>query len=363
MKFQNLALVIILTLTLGVIPASACTGIKLKTRDGAVIQGRTVEFGISIDATVTAIPRGHAFVGKTPKGDGLEYTAKYGAVGTTAFGDVNLMDGLNEAGLSVGTFYFPTFAEYTPVTPGNQAKALSQIDFPNWLLTRFASVEEVRRAVERGDVIVAPTVLKGWGPQVQPFHYGVWDNTGAGIVIEPIGGRLVIHDNPIGVITNSPNFDWHMTNLRNYIALDPNNVRAMKIDGETLEPLGQGSGMLGLPGDFTPPSRFVRAAVFSVAAIPSDTAEKGVEQAFHILNNFDIPIGVARAKEGDVVHCDYTLMTMVRDMKNLRYYFKSYEDQTIRMIDLKKLDWNAKTIKTLSPKGSQPIVDVTKKLK
>jgi choloylglycine hydrolase len=273
------------------------------------------------------------------------------------------MDGLNEAGLAVGTFYFPTFAEYTPVTSGNQAKALSPIDFPNWILTRFASVEEVRKAVERGDVIVAPTVLKGWGPEVQPFHYGIWDKTGAGIVIEPIGGKLVIHDNPIGTITNSPNFDWHMTNLRNYIALAPRNVPPLKIDGTTLAPLGQGSGMLGLPGDFTPPSRFVRASVFSITAIPSDTAEEGVTQAFHILNNFDIPVGIAREKSDGVLHTDYTLMTMVRDLRNLRYYYKSYDDQTIRMIDLKKLDFGAKGIKKMTPKTSQPIVDATKTLK
>eukprot|EP00828_Plagiopyla_frontata_P021116 TRINITY_DN2733_c0_g1_i1.p4 TRINITY_DN2733_c0_g1~~TRINITY_DN2733_c0_g1_i1.p4 ORF type:complete len:239 (-),score=67.48 TRINITY_DN2733_c0_g1_i1:35-751(-) len=219
MKLQIVIITIILTMIVGAVPASACTGIKLQTKDGTVIQGRTVEFGMTIPMGIAAIPRGQAFVGKTPKGDGLEYAAKYGAVGTYAFEDVNLMDGLNEAGLSVGTFYFPTFAEYTPVTSGNQAKALSPIDFPNWLLTQFASVDEARRAVERGDVIIAPTVLDGWGPEVQPFHYGIWDKTGAGIVIEPIGGKLVIHDNPIGTITNSPNFDWHMTNLRNYICL------------------------------------------------------------------------------------------------------------------------------------------------
>ena len=87
-------------------------------------------------------------------------------------------------------------------------------------------------------------------------------------------GKLKIFDNPLGVMTNSPAFDWHMTNLRNYIALNPRNVPPVKIEGETFRALGQGSGMLWLPGDFSPPSRFVRAAVFSATAIPEKvTAE------------------------------------------------------------------------------------------
>ena len=107
---------------------------------------------------------------------------------------------------------------------------------------------------------IAPTILKGWPPQAQPFHYVVYDAAGASIAIEPIGGKLKIYDNPLGVMTNSPTFDWHMTNLRNYIALNPRNVPPLKIDGMTFRQFGEGSGMLGLPGDTTPPSRFVRAA-------------------------------------------------------------------------------------------------------
>src|SRR5690606_6140997 len=127
---------------------------------------------------------------------------------------------------------------------------------------------------------------------------------GAAIVIEPVEGQLAVYDNPLGVITHSPSFAWHMTNLRNYIALSPRNVPPIEVDGEMLAQLGQGSGMLGLPGDFTPPSRFVRAAVFSASAVPAQTAAEGVPQVFHILNNFDIPIGVARAEENGELQCD-----------------------------------------------------------
>jgi choloylglycine hydrolase len=157
-------------------------------------------------------------------------------------------------------------------------------------------------------------------------------------------------------MSNSPTFDWHMTNLRNYIALNPRNVPPIR-------QLGQGSGMLGLPGDFSPPSRLVRAAVFSATAIPSDTAQQGIEQVFHILNNFDIPVGVAREESDGAIHSDYTMLTTARDPQSLRYYYKSYDDQSIRMVDLKQFDLDAKTIKMLGTKGKQPIVDMSDQVK
>ncbi len=343
--------------------ALACTGLMLTTSDGSIVHGRTVEFGVTIDSSIAVVPRGHAFVGKTPNGDGLKYAAKYAAVGAVAYNDVKLLDGLNEQGLAVGAFYFPDFAGYTPVTEANQAKGLSPADFPNWLLTQFATVAQVREAVENGAAIITPTVIDNWGPEAPPFHYVVYDKTGASIAIEPLEGRLVVHDNPLGVMTNSPSFDWHMTNLRNYISLSPRNAAAIKIDGVNFSQLGQGSGMVGLPGDFTPPSRFVRAAIFSKTAVPSKTAEAGVEQVFHILNNFDIPIGVSREVSDGVVHSDYTMVTIARDPQNLRYYYKTYADQTIRMIDLKQLDLKAAEIKMVSTAGQQSFVDMSARVK
>ena len=204
--------------------AHACTGIKLTNADGTTVHGRTVEFGTKIDINIAAIPRGTEFQGRAPGGEGLKYAAKYAAMGAVTFNDPALADGLNEAGLAAGIFYFPGFAEYTQVTDQNRSKALSPVDFANWVLTQFANVSEVRSAIEAGQAIIAPTVLNGWGPEPPPFHYVVYDKTGASIVIEPVGGQLKVHDNPLGVVTNSPTFDWHMTNLRNYISLRPLNV-------------------------------------------------------------------------------------------------------------------------------------------
>jgi choloylglycine hydrolase len=126
---------------------------------------------------------------------------------------------------TVGTFYFPYFAEYTPITTKNKSKALSPVDFPNWILSQFATIDEVRQSIEEKCAIIVPTVIDNWGDEPPPFHYVVYDKSGESIVIEPIEGKLTVHDNPLGVLTNSPNFDWHMTNY--YKTYDDQTIRVV----------------------------------------------------------------------------------------------------------------------------------------
>ena len=145
----------------GTASMDACTGIKLKAKDGSVVHGRTLEFGIPVHVTTAVVPRNYEFKATTPNGPGLTYKSKYAAVGAIAFDNVAILDGMNEKGLSVGTFYFPTFAGYTQTTAENQPKSLSPVDFPNWIVTQFATVEEVKAALP--NVVIAPTVVKAWG--------------------------------------------------------------------------------------------------------------------------------------------------------------------------------------------------------
>lgn len=339
----------------------ACTGLKLIAKDGSVVHGRTLEFGIDINTSVVVIPRGYEFTGTTPEGPGLSYKAKYGAVGCIAYEDISILDGINEKGLAVGVFYFPGFAAYSQINNENKSKALSPIEFSNWILTQFATLDEVKSGI--ANIVIAPTIYKNWGKETPPFHFIVYDNQGDSIVIEPIDGELVVHDNPLGVFTNSPAFDWHMTNLRNFINLRAENATPLKIDGLELAPFGQGSGMVGLPGDFTPPSRFVRAAIFSTTAIRPENDNEAVFQIFHILNQFDIPLGVARQKVGEITYSDYTMVTSVKNPQSLRYYFKTYDNQSIAAVDLKKFDLNVKEIKRASPSGTEKIIDISASLK
>lgn len=363
MHLKNLLLSFIIFLFISSM-TYACTGIMLKNIDRSIVHGRTLEFGIAVDTSIAVIPRGYYFTGQIPSGVGMKYSAKYAAVGAIAFKDIKILDGLNEQGLAIGTFYFPTFASYATIKPDNKNKALSPIDFPNWILTQFATTAEVKKALENNSVVIAPTIIPSWGTGASPpFHYIVYDKTGASIVIEPINGKLIVSDNPLGVFTNSPTFDWHMINLRNYISLNPRNVPQVTIDGTIFKQLGQGNGMLGLPGDFSPPSRFIRAAVFSATAIPSKNVDEGILQVFHILNNFDIPVGVAREESNGIIHTDYTIVTTARDPQGLRYYYKTYDDQSIRMVDLKQFDMNAKNVKILNINTKQLIINMSDKLR
>lgn len=339
------------------ITAWSCTGIQLKAKDGSYVNGRTVEFGMPLDLSGLIIPRDYEFKGTLPDGStGLTYRAKYAAIGGTAFGAPTLVDGLNEKGLAIGMFYFPGYAQYATMTAENKSRALSPVEFPNWIITQFATVAEVKNNLNA--VVIAPTTPKGW-PGLPPFHYVVYDKTGNSIVIEPVNGQLKVYDNPIGVLTNSPTFDWHLTNLASYINLSPLNAPPVSVDGLKLKQFGEGSGMHGLPGDFTPPSRFVRAAIFSSTAIPSANAEQAVLQAFHILNQFDIPVGAVRSVENNTVVPESTLATTVKDPQHLKYYFRTFDDQTIRVLSFSAFDLNAKQLKYVSMKGNQTIIDVS----
>jgi choloylglycine hydrolase len=336
--------------------AQACTGIRLIAADGSVIHARTLEFAVDLHSDVIVVPRGYQRIGTAPDDkDGLKWKAKYASVGANGLGLPIIVDGLNEAGLAVGLFYFPSTAGYMPYTPADADKAIAPWQLGSWLLDNFASVDEVRANI--GAIVVPATVLKQWGFS-PPVHAIVHDASGKSIVIEYVGGKLNVYDNPLGVLTNSPGFDWHMTNLRNYVNFSLSNVPPVQLGSVTLEPLGQGSGMLGLPGDFTPPSRFVRAVAFSQSVMQPKTGGEAVLEAFHVLNNFDIPKGAAREVKKDAhgnILADYTIWTSASDLKAKRFYFRTYDDSQIRMVDLTKMNLDAKDVVKISMQGEETI--------
>ena len=338
--------------------AQACTGIALTAKDGGVIAARTLEFGIDPKSEVMVVPAGTAITGTLPDGGkGISYVTKYGVVGANGFGQPVILDGINEAGLYVGLFYFPGYANYADATKDNAPRTMGPHEYGLWLLGNFASVDEVVANFDK--VVLAPVVVPALG-EVAPVHFVVHDRTGKSVVIEPVDKVLKLHENPLGVMTNSPTFDWHKTNLRNYVNFSVTNVPPIALRDIKLGQFGEGSGMHGLPGDFTPPSRFVRAVAFSQAAIASDTAQQSVLQAFHILNNFDIPLGSVRQITGGTTIAEFTAWTSVSDLKNLRWHFRTYSDQSIRSIDMRAALTAANgKVRTISMDSQQPVVDLS----
>jgi len=319
--------------------ALACTSFVLPTTDGSVVYGRTMEFAFPINSEMIVIPRNFALAASAPEGKtGKEWKAKYAAVGMNGFGVTALADGMNEKGLTGGILYFPGFADYTDPANAKSDESLAPWDFLTWALTSFETVAEVKEALNSVSVVTVQQKDMGIVP---PVHYTLHDASGASIVIEPIDGKLKVTDNPLGVMTNAPSFDWHMTNLRNYVKLSPHDAKPVKILGEEVKPLGAGSGMLGIPGDTTPPSRFVRASAFVLAAQPVASGPESVGLAEHIVNNFDIPKGWIQEPNTPV---EYTQWSTIGDLKNQIYYIKTYDDPVLRGVAFKDLDLDAKDI-------------------
>lgn len=345
-----------------VCPTYACTGIRLTASDGTVIYARTMESALDFQSNLIIVPRGKPYLGmlaeKTP---GLSWTTKYVFVGPNVFGMPYIADGMNEKGLAVGHFVFTDFATYQKPDAALSNRTIDCCEVGTFLLGTCGSVPEVVETLRSVHVIAAGTTPRQRA--INAFHYFVHDSQGRCAVLEYVDGQLHVHDNPVGVITNSPTFDWHLTNLRNSIHLGPDDAAPVSLAATTLSGVGHGTGLVGLPGDFTPPSRFLRAFVLKQAMFPAATADECVAKAFHLLNQFDIPPGAVRAHEGDKLAFEFTNWTTAADMKHLRYYFHTFQSRRIRVVDFQKIDLEAKQLKTIPMREPEIFEDVTSKAK
>ena len=264
----------------------------------------------------------------------MEFTARYGYVGLAVEQAEFVVEGVNETGLSAGLFYFPSYGEYLPYDKSKNSSTISDFQLVSWILGNFKSVDEVKQAMKN----IRVTAID---PRSSTVHWRVIDPSGKQIVIEIVAQQVKIHDNPVGVLTNSPSFDWHLTNLNNYINLFTGAAPNKTMGSLALSPIGGGSGLLGIPGDMTPPSRFVRAAFFQTAAPKLATTTETVLQAFHILNNFDIPVGIQFADTESVADIpSATQWTVATDLQNKKIYYRTMFNSEIRYFDLAEIDFS-----------------------
>ena len=329
---------------------NACTSIVIKTSDGSSIYGRTMEWGaFDLHTDLVLVPRHLSFSSELGKGKkGMAWKNKYGFVAMNAVKKPFVTDGMNETGLTLGVLYFPGFAEYQNFKAGEEAHTLNNVDLSAYILGQFKTVREIKAALPKLRVVYNKDIVKSFGAPA-PLHLVVTDSTGASIVIEYVGGKLHIYDNTLGVMTNSPPYDWQILNLRNYPQLTAFGGHAKKnIKGVSLAPFGAGSGMLGLPGDVTPVSRFVRAVAFTSTTIPPKDIESGINEVSRILNNFDIPRGLVReGASPEDYHLNFTQWSTIGDIKNKRYYWWTEFNRRMRMVDLKKLNFRGKEIRSI----------------
>jgi len=324
-----------------------CTSMNFLALDGTNIYARTMEWGASdLKSELVLVPRGLPFKA-TIEGSiaGLEWKNRYGFVGVNANALPYATDGMNEAGLTVGVLFYPGFAEYEEPRADRHATTITNVDLANYLLGNFATVEEAREALPKLRVVRNVEVEKAFGTPL-PFHHAITDAAGGSIVVEYTNGSLTIFDNKVGAMTNSPNYDWHLLNLRNFNNLTPTGTpHTRNIKGISLAPFGAGSGMLGLPGDFTPPSRFIRAVAFVQSMEPVKDAAEGVRAASTMLNNFDIPKGLVREPaSADSQMLGFTQWSVIADTRNKVYYYWTMYDRRMRCVDFKKLDFGTNRV-------------------
>lgn len=325
--------------------ALACTSFQLVAADGSRVYARTMEFQFELYSDLVIIPQNSPFVATGPNYQkGATWNSKYGVVGMNGFGKPLIIDGLNEKGMAGGILYFPGHAGYTNPANVDPKKALAPWEFMTWALQNFATVGEIKSALN--DVVII-NIEQPDLKVVPPLHYVFHDATGGVLVVEPIGGKLIATDNPYGVMTNSPPFDWHINNLGNYVKLNPMEPNPLKVYGQTVNPISTGAGFLGMPGDSTSPSRFVRALTYSATITPAKNADENVQMAEHVLHNFDIPKGSIRTTLDKNVFMEFTQWSVISDLNNRRFYFSTYTYPSLRMLDLKEIDFSKPGIITI----------------
>ncbi|AJY44978.1 linear amide C-N hydrolase [Martelella endophytica] len=335
-----------------------CTSLLYRDLQGSVYAGRTMELPVELPYLAAFIPKGTPLASKVGAHPALEYQSKYDILGVAvpngSIKDLKVCEGMNEAGLDFSLLAFAdthgpddTFAADAPL--------LSAIDLGAWILGQFSTVAEVKAALENQPVIVDP--LEALGGTIPPFHYTVHDRSGASIVIEFFDGERHIFDNPIGVMTNSPRFDWHLTNLNNYTFFDNTDQTAATILGQEFVQPDSGIATAGLPASDTAVGRFVRAAYYANFTEKADGPDKAILALSHLMNKFDRPRGASRyasakasaltssaaalSGQGEVKKPDYiteyTSWTSLTDLDRGLMFLKPYDSLGYVSMDLGKL--------------------------
>ncbi len=324
---------------------NACTGIRLTAQNGDVVYGRTLEWGpFDLQSRIAIIPQGYTFKGLTPDGhNGKTYTTKYGIVAVDMVKQDFVSDGMNEAGLTAGMFYHPGCSAYAPYEKSNAQNCISAQEVPNYILSQFANIDEVKEGLTHIDIVGVIEESLGFEADC---HWMVTDPIGRSIIIECTNHETKIYDAPLGVITNAPNYDWHITNIRNYVNLSMFSIPTKDLSGIKFGPTGAGSGFIGLPGDYTPPSRFIRAVAWTQTARKFPDGKEGIYEVFRILDNFQLPLESGetvpenmKPKEPELMRSS-TQWTTAWNLNERVFNYHTQHNRRVRQIKLKEINFS-----------------------
>lgn len=308
--------------------ALGCTAVNVLATDGSVVAARSMEWAIDMKWAVVNVPAGTKLELAPPADLDLPTntaTTKHAVLGITTqlVDDVVLLEGINASGLTMSANFLPDFTTYQSVT-SEDTGYVSIYDFGSWSLGMFDDVAALQEGLGKVKIWWDGQTIGGSPIDV---HFVFTDKSGASIVLELVDGEQRIHKNIVHVLTNAPTYDWHLNNLRNYMDLRSMAVTSLNIGTTDVTSLGQGGGLRGVPADYTPPSRFVKAAYLRHFATEPQNATEAVSVAGHIMNTVDIPHGVVRGREGDQIFTDYTQWIVIKDLANNRFMIADYANR------------------------------------
>ena len=318
-----------------------CTAATYKTK--GFYFGRTLDYEFSYGEEITITPRNYPI----PFRHMGTLASHYAIIGMAHVADNYPLyyDAMNETGLGMAGLNFVGNAAYAEQVDGTQNVA--QFEFIPWILSRCATIPEVREALSRMNLVGTP-----FSPQMPAasLHWIIADKE-ACITLECMESGMKVYDNPVGVLTNNPPFDYQMFNLNNYMHLAVANHPNTFSDELVLNPYSRGMGGMGLPGDLSSQSRFVRVSFVKMNSLSGDSEEESVSQFFHILGSVDQQRGCCKLGEDKY---EITLYTSCCNTDKGIYYYNTYDNHQISAVDMHKEDLDGeKLISYALVKGEQ----------
>lgn len=321
-----------------------CTGMAL-TRQAGFYFGRNMDIDRSFGERVVITPRNYPLSFKEEPASRAGHAVI--GMGSVVDGYPLYADAVNEKGLCVSSQNFPGYAHYA-AGPAQGRVNLSAYELISWVLSRYASVDEAYGDLLRLNLLAIPFKE---GLPVTPMHWLVSDRERSVVVEQTVEGLSVL-GNPVGVMTNNPPFGWHLTNLRQYLGVRPEQPENVTWGDLELRPLGEGQGAFGLPGDFSPVSRFVKAAFLRNHATFGDTEEEIVTQFFHVLDAVAMVRGSVALPGGWLDETTYSSCVSVE--KGI-YYYKTYGNSQISAVSLHHENLDGRDLIVHELRGGQSV--------
>lgn len=299
-----------------------CTAITFQSQQKENYFGRTMDFSYDIEPQVYVVPKHYVWRNKISQ---QEFCNNYSfiGIGQEMEGELGFFDGVNERGLAAAVLYFAGYAKFNRAEDYPEKQPVASSDVLHYFLGRFNSIDELKAGMKDISIVGMPDPITRI---VAPLHWIVTDQSGKSVVIEQTEKGFLVYDNPIGVMANSPDFQWHLTNLRNYLEVSPEQIGESSWGTIKLSPFGQAGGTMMLPGGYTSPERFVRTAYLKThIQVPKNRIDT-IMACFHILDSVSIPQGVVITSQNT---SDYTKYTAFINTNTCEYYFKTYYNRQI----------------------------------